>query len=110
MEGITKELKDRLVNIANLMINREVDIIKGCRLIRWTIAEHNYDLINADIFLPFMAVESETDIYPLGDERKHYSKKYLAELDKEVSDYVNMESENVIKLCREMIHVLQGRN
>ena len=108
MGKITKELKKSLVTTANLMINGDIDIIQGSRLICSILPSFNYELIDEGLFLYFIAVESETDVYPIGNDRKHYAAEYLAELDQKRNDYIKRQSCDVIKHCHILIQVLEG--
>lgn len=107
-EELTDEIRKRgLIEIAKSMINHKIDLILGCRQICSIAVELDDEIYKSDIFGGFCAIESETDIYPLGDDRKYYNKKYLAELDQKLNAYIDRCSESIIEDSHKLIKFLE---
>jgi hypothetical protein len=70
-----------LLQVLDDLRDRRIGITEGCRNVaglRHALGEENNEL-----FLPFVAVDSETDHFPLGDVRARWSPSALERVDKE---------------------------
>jgi Protein of unknown function (DUF2489) len=70
-----------LVQVLEDLRSSRVGITEGCRNV--VGLRHALDQENNELFLPFVAVDSETDHFPLGDVRARWSPIALAREDKE---------------------------
>jgi hypothetical protein len=52
------------------------------------------------IFLPFIAVESETEDMPLGDARIGWDENALARKDQEIAAYLEVVRDSIYEACR----------
>ena len=83
-----------LTHVAMAIINGEMDLIVGAR----RICGLRYELGDPDdeVFLPIRGFESETDNFPVGEERERYGDEYLKRLDYEAARYVAEAKDSVI--------------
>jgi hypothetical protein len=91
-----------LVNVANAMLQGEVNLIEGCRRIC-----NLRDQIDSEnkVFLAIEGIESDTDHFPLGKFREQCAPDYLKKMDNEMDRYVEDAREDILKACREIIRV-----
>ena len=101
-----KDSKDRLiseiVNLANEILEERIDIIEGCR--RLSVLRYRIDGYN-DEFPPFRGVASETDDFPIGEERNTWSSEALARMDSEREAYVIQIRKPVMQACKRLIEI-----
>jgi len=94
--------RKRVVQLANRMLNEEIGLIEGVRLLstlRWEVTDDQFD----PDFLFFIGIDSETDALPIGEERRHWADYALVEKDKEIKkneDFYRME---VFASCKVLI-------
>ena len=98
----------KLVLTARSMIDGSMGIVKGCR----RVCQLRYGTPDMDdeIFDPFVAVESQTDDYPLEEERARYAADYLKELDQKVSNYVEEVRPRVLEACQHLVERYETKN
>lgn len=75
--------RQRVIETASAILRGELGVIEGSRILcslrlRASSIDHDPD------FLPFVAIDSETDHLPLGDVRQHWAPAALASLDQEL--------------------------
>lgn len=87
------------------MINNDTDLIEGCR--KLTSLCEQVDEGENEIFFPIVAIESETDHFPIGSMRERCSKEYLERADKEMAEYLREERSDIISSCKEIISFFQ---
>ncbi len=95
------------VRTAHEMINGNMQLITGCRIIRNLIWKT--DLSEDDIFLPFIAIDSETDHFPIGKVRELCDLDYLKRIDVEINDYLEHEREYILTSCNELIEKFENK-
>jgi hypothetical protein len=89
-----------IAKIAQAVIEDEIDVIAGCRLLIPHInAAGLRDDPDATVII---GVESETDDLPLGSERGNWNMDALAAKDKEREEYVSQVRSIVVAACRSL--------
>lgn len=105
MESIMEsaEANRRLVGIANAILHGEMNLIEGCRI----ICSLRYETSKPDhsAFLPIRAIESETDHYPVAENRSQYAPEYLRRVDAEMEGYLVESKHDILAACRELVQV-----
>jgi hypothetical protein len=99
------DAKRNILRLANKMLDGEMELIEGCRLIA-NLALYISDEQTGypdELLFPFIAVASDTDHLPTGSCRAHYDKDYLNELDKERQKYIEEARNDIMEACREVI-------
>ena len=90
-----------IVDVAASMIDGTVDLIEGCR--RITALRYDAEISDDEIFDSIVAVESETDHFPLGTQREYCNNEYLTRVDEEKQNYLMATSRDIINICRQII-------
>ena len=97
--------RQEIACVALGILNGSVDLLAGCRsLVRLRIEA---DAPPSPAFDSIIGVESETDDFPLGDQRTAYSSELLARLDSEVSTYLDEVRPDVLQACHEIVHEIE---
>ncbi len=94
--------KDRVVGIANGVLAGQIGIIEGARklaYLRWKVTDDEFD----PDFIPFVAVDSETDALPIGEERARWTSNALAEKDREIKHAEDFYREKILAACRVLL-------
>ena len=91
--------RTKLLITARAMLANEIDLIAGVR----EICSLRLSLdANDPIFRPFVAVDSETDHFPVGDLRKLWGAAGLARVDAELGQYLK-DAEGDIRIALELL-------
>ena len=98
----------QLVQIATAMIEGKLHLLEGARRL-CRLRPDSGDPENP-AFLPMIAVESETDHLPLGDERVRCSVDFLRRIDDEVERYLVDERSHLLEYCREIVRVFSPQS
>jgi hypothetical protein len=103
MSWYQKSQEDELVRVAQTMLEGKINLIEGAR----KICALRYEVNNPenDVFIPLVAVDSETDHYPLGKIRAYCAQEYLDRVDPEIEKYISEAREDILKACREIIRI-----
>ncbi len=96
------------ISIAEAMISGEIPLIDGARLL--CNLRYQIGAIDDSLFTPIVGFESQTDEYPDESRRSLYSKKYLAELDKEILPWVEEVRPGIIADCKEIIAAMKSQS
>ena len=104
MNGIGNEI----VIVAKKIINNEIHPIMGCRELcnLYFRVDAQYEVL----FTTIRTIESETDELPMGKPRKFYNKKYLAQLDREINDYLKEVKPMLDEACEKLIKTFGCEN
>jgi len=100
-------VRGKIIAICQAILNEEIGVIAGSRI----IDEHEFELIDYGFgwfsrdkdFLPFVAINSETDHLPVDRERSNWSEEALARKDKEIADAEAAYKECAFKACKKLI-------
>lgn len=94
-------LRGKIVAVCELLLREQIGVIAGSRQLvslgSELCGEHDED------FIPFLAVDSETDHLPVDWERRNWSIEALERKDKEISEYEEGARKDVLELCRKLI-------
>jgi hypothetical protein len=93
--------RQELVELASAMLAGNVNLIEGVRRIcalRFSIEDPENE-----VFLPIRAIESETDMFPLGTMRASCSPDYLRRADGEMQTYLVEARGDILQACREIV-------
>lgn len=90
---------------ARRMLNGGITLIEGCRCLVSLRAEAEIPISEALRVL--IAVESETDDFPIGTKRLLYAPEHLERLDASVSRYLNEVRPAIMDACREIIREIE---
>lgn len=100
------DYKEKIIRIANDILENRIGIIKGAReLDRF---QFEYNLENNKSLLFFVGISSETDHLPVGEERVKWSKDTLLEKDKEIKEIEDYYRNSALLACKELIKFLKG--
>lgn len=94
----------KIIRVAHEMLDGKINLLDGCRII--TGLHSRAYKPEDDIFMPFRAVDSETDHWPLGVSRELCDTEYLKRVDSEIELYLELESEYIKTACRNVIKKL----
>ncbi|MEG3991659.1 hypothetical protein QUA13_32020 [Microcoleus sp. S28C3] len=96
-----EEIKAKIIKIATNIINKEIDLLNGCR----TLVHFQRELAEPpEAFFVLRGIDSETDIFPIVlAERKQWASEALSRLDREKNEYISLVKEEIIEACREII-------
>ena len=103
LEGQRKQV----VTIAQDILSGKKGVIEGARLLARLGPTVTRDDRDPD-FLPFVAIDTETDGLPLGKERELWANSALLEKDKEIQREEEFQREKVFAACRIIIERFSG--
>jgi hypothetical protein len=102
----TKGAEKQAVAAAEKILSDEIGIIEGCRIMVSLL--RSLDRANEGLFLPFIAVESETDHLPIGEARRLWEPKTLEGKEEKAKVYLEEVRRTIFAACWEVI-ALYGR-
>ena len=94
---IVQQKRRELVSVAQAVIDGVLNPIEGCRIIdslRFSVKDPENK-----VFLPIRGVDSETDIFPLGEVRLQFTSDYLEKMDSELSKYLAVAGKDIAAAC-----------
>lgn len=97
-----RDVKGKAVETAKDMLEGRVGIIEGSRLMQKLLWQTEITEDDPDL-LSFMAIDSETDDLPVGEERRHWSTQALRERDVEIRRCEALYRQTAIEACRRII-------
>jgi hypothetical protein len=101
-EEEVREKSQAVVRCARDMLNGSIGVIEGSR----TLARLR-DVGNGDFdpdFIPFVAIDSETDHLPVGNVRKYWALDVLAHKDLGIRDAEEFHREAALAACRRLVN------
>jgi hypothetical protein len=90
-----------LIAVAAAMIDGKMSLIEGVRKI--TALRHAVGNPDDEIFMPILAIESETDHFPIGPARVQCAPDYLTGADAEMQRYLADAKDDILAACREIV-------
>ena len=96
-----QEAKFEAVRVAQAIVNREIELVPGCRTIQRPL--DGLDLRMDSDFTIFVAVDSEADELPIGDERRHWNPDALEKYDIRLRKLESSYRPSVERACRAVI-------
>ena len=99
------EVRMQIISIASGMIQGDVPLIEGAR----ELCSLRLDIgtSESELFYPIIAFDSETDHYPVGAVRQHYSQEKLAELDREITAHLLEVRAEVVQSCESIVAAVE---
>lgn len=95
----------KIVRVAQAMVEGKIQLIQGCRELCGLLSRTSEP--ERDVFLAIIAVESETDHFPLGDVRKECAPDYLKRMDREIDRYLEDARGDILCACHEIIQIFR---
>ncbi len=97
-----------LRELANKLINNDIDVIDGCRHI--VDIFNQIDFPESDTYFYFVGIVSQTDDIPRGTYRDLCAPLFLKKKDEEATDFIRQIKSNLIKNCYELITALKNQD
>lgn len=107
MSPTIPSVEEQVAFVAREMIAGSVGIVDGCRRLVKLFARLDVD--DDDLFLPIIAVESETEILPIGDARSLWWPEALEAKEKEFKPYLEEVRPEVLEVCEALVQRYSGR-
>jgi hypothetical protein len=92
-----------IIATAGDLIAGNIDVITGSRFL--AIPTRQAKLADDPHALVILAVDSESDVYPLGAAREHWHPEALAEKDRKRERYAAQVHDDVIAACRGLVRI-----
>lgn len=99
----SRETNKHIVATARELLSGSVGIIEACRSMVPMLSEVDEPLRSSEAVLVLIAVESETDEFPVGPQRQHWAADILRERDHERDAYLAKVRKDVEDSCRTLI-------
>lgn len=99
-------VKARIVDLASDILRDRVNLVEGCRKLVQLHAQ--LDDKDDELFLPIIALESETDHLPVGETRAFWCPEALAKKEKAVEPYLDAMRDEVKAVCRLLVAKYTG--
>ena len=96
-----------IVTTAQAVLDGKLEIIEGVRKLnqlRGAVDEYGSTLFDV-----IAGVESETEMYPIGDLRRRYNAEYLKQLDSRLSEFLPKIKEPLFASLREIVEYYKER-
>lgn len=98
---IKTDNKRKIINIAEQMINGDLNLIKGSRIINRL--RGSLDKADSSLFDVFNVVSSDTEAIPMDENvRKNYGEEYLKQSDQEMKEYIEEMKSTIIAACKKL--------
>ncbi len=97
----TDEEIEKIIAIAQQMLDGKINLIEGSR----KLSKYCKDVYSKSckVFLPFIAIDDDSDQCPLGEAQKNCSKVYLDKINDEISQYLKSIEAETRVACEEII-------
>jgi hypothetical protein len=94
-------IRGKVVAICEAILKEEIGIIAGSRRLKSLGHELSGD--HDEDFIPFAAIDSETDHLPVDCERRNWSSEALGRKDREIAEAEAFHQDNALAACRKLI-------
>ena len=113
-ETLSVFVRGKIVAICEAILNEEIGVIAGSRILN----RLEIELLHSEVgqfdrdedFIPFVAIDSETDHLPVDRERANWSDEALTRKDKQIADSEADYKESAFAACRKLIERFDMRN
>ncbi len=96
------------LEVARGIVDGTTTVLEGCRsLVR---LRADAEIPRSEAFCVIIGVESETDDYPVGNQRASYAPELLERLDAQVLPYLDEVRPAVVEACGEIIREIETLN
>jgi len=100
-------VRGKIIAICQAILKREIGVIAGSRIIdglEFELMDYGFGSFSRDKdFLPFVAINSETDHLPVDRERSNWSEEALERKDKEIAVAEAIYKESAFEACKKLI-------
>ena len=93
--------RNELIELATLILKDEINVIEAIRKI--CNLRFQIDDPENEFFLPFIAIDSDTDHYPVGNMRANCDEGYLKSMDIEMAGFLKKERQYIVNACLDII-------
>ncbi len=95
--------RKKIVSVSRDILEGNIDVIEGVRKLNAlrTLLSNPED----EIFLPIRAIDSETDHFPIGNQRANWAPESLKKLNQEIEEYLADARDDIFEICRKIIRV-----
>ena len=102
-----KLASNEIVKTARALLDGDTGVVPAIRIIVPLLRNVRPEVGSSEEALALVAVESETDEFPLGEQRSLWAAAALAQQDEELEHYMREVRADVEKACRFLIETLQ---
>ena len=95
--------RERIADVARKILCGDIGIVEGSREICKARSGLPDSQVQADVLLPFIAFESELHNFPLGESRKYWNEKALAEKDVQLKEITARAEPELRMACMELL-------
>ncbi|MEW6639818.1 MAG: DUF2489 domain-containing protein [Pseudomonadota bacterium] len=95
--------RQEIVSVSRSVLEGDINTIEGIRKI--CALRMFMDNPQDEVFLAIRAIESETDHFPIGDQRANRAPEALKKLDQKVEEYLADARDDIYEACREIIRL-----
>lgn len=98
---IKAESLEKIINLSKRIIDRETNIVESAR----EIDRLRFQLDNSEdeIFYPIISFTGDTEQFLFGEARKLMSEELKKKRDKELQEYLELETESLIEACKKIV-------
>jgi hypothetical protein len=100
-----RETRRRILRAAEAMLDGRLSFIEGARRINLLRLDAEFAHTDPDL-QPFIAIDSETDNLPIGEDRKFWTPDALAKLQPDIDYSEDWARENSYLACRKLVERL----
>lgn len=91
------------------ILNQTVEPVEGCRALVGVLQRCGPEIADHPAALVLRGVESETDVFPMGQQREHWNPSELGRLDRERDEYWMQVESEVRRACSEVVRMLEEK-
>ena len=113
-ETHTVFVRGKIVAVCEAILNEEIGVIAGSRILNrleFELIDYSVGKFDRDEdFIPFVAIDSDTDHLPVDRERVNWSAEALAQKDKEIAESEAFHKDSAFAACRNLITRFDFKN
>jgi hypothetical protein len=95
--------RERIKEVARKILTGDVGIVEGSREICRARSGLPFAQLQAEVLLPFIAFDSELHEFPIGESRKYWNERALAEKDIQLQQLVENAERDMRRACIELL-------
>ena len=107
-------VRGKIVAVCHAIVNEEIGVIAGSRILdslEFELMQYGPGFFDRDAdFMPFVAINSETDHLPVDRERKNWSEEALQRKDQEIAEAETLYKEQAFEGCRRLLDRFDLKN
>jgi hypothetical protein len=98
------EIYKQIVAVASAVLTGAKGIVEASREMRPMLLSLDEDVSGLDCVQTILAIESETDDEPIGEQRELWAPALLEERDRNLKEYVARVQSDAETACRQLVH------